>query len=104
MDLLPSPYRGFIQRLFELRNLLAHGVARLDFDIKSHISGLKTKPYNEFKGSVIPVLTDFLHGLPERLAAREFEENPRLAIFICTMAVLTRADSSARGNLLLREK
>ncbi len=101
LDLLPSHYRGFIQRLFEIRNILAHGVTHIDFYLKRYMINMDSKKSSEFKNSVIPVLVDFLHGLPEKLALEELKANPRLVIFICAMAILTRIDSHHHANPLL---
>lgn len=91
LDLLPSEHRGFIQRLSEIRNMLAHGVRNVDFDLSAYWKGLDPKKMKEMRASMIPLIHEHFDAhMPDPQVQNIFKNEPRFAIFICVAAVMNR--------------
>lgn len=101
LDLLPSEQRSFIHKLSELRNMLAHDVKNVNFDLKAHLRGIDPKKSKEIYKSMIPIMRSFFPGAPDNQCLENAQGNPRFAIFVCTADLMLRIYERQRVRQIL---
>jgi len=91
LELLPSEYRSFIQKFSEIRNLLAHDVKNVDFDLKAYLDGLDAKQYKELADAIVPMRWK-IFGKPRtpdiKFDHKWIKLEPRYAILHGTLAIM----------------
>lgn len=83
LGLLDKPARRFISSLSELRNKLVHDVRSVNFDLKNHVEGLRTKDRDLFVKNFNLLSTDVTDDVRNL-----FFHDPRQALWYASMGFL----------------
>ncbi|KAA5846511.1 hypothetical protein F2A37_07700 [Pseudomonas chlororaphis] len=86
LDLITRSQYSFLRKFSELRNNLVHKVENLDFDLKNFAKNLDREQRKTWKAAISWSSKD---RPPQERLAEIFDINPKVALFLATLTLVT---------------